>query len=67
MIQSQMRAYLLRPMRLLCSLGRMPIQTRPKIGHMWWLQALRTVIGPTIMSSFSRSALGNSVTAGIGT
>ena len=67
MIQSAMRAYLLRPIRLLCSLGRMPIQTLPKIGHMWWLQALRTVIGPTIISSFRRSAFGNSVTAGIGT
>jgi hypothetical protein len=36
------------------------------IGQKWWLQALRTVIGPTIISSFKRSALGNSVTAGAG-
>ena len=66
MIQSAMRAYLDRPIRLLCSLGRMPIQTLPQIGHMWWLQALRTVIGPTIISSFRRSALGNSGTCGSG-
>ena len=31
-----------------------------------WLQAERTVIGPTIISSFSIAALGNSVTGGAG-
>jgi len=30
----------------------------------WWLQALRTVIGPTIISSFRCSAFGNSVIVG---
>ena len=30
----------------------------------WWLQALRTTMGPTIINSFRCSALGNSVTAG---
>ena len=34
------------------------------IGQKWWLQALRTVIGPTIISSFREVALGNSVTGG---
>ena len=36
------------------------------IGHKWWLHALRTVIGPTIISSFKLSAFGNSVTGGAG-
>ena len=40
-------------------------QTRPMIGHRWWEQALLTVIGPTIMSSFRRSTFGNSVTGGM--
>ena len=35
------------------------------IGQRWCEQALRTVIGPTIISSFRRSAFGNSVTGGI--
>ena len=67
MIQSQMRAYFDRPIRFECSLGRMPIQTLPMIGHRWCEQALRTVTGPTIISSFRRLKFGNSVTAGIGT
>jgi hypothetical protein len=37
------------------------------MGHRWWLQALRTVIGPMIMSSFRCEAFGNSVTLGMGT
>ena len=67
MIQSQMREYFDRPIRFECSFGMMPIQTLPMIGHRWCEQALRTLIGPTIINSFRRSALGNSVTAGIGT
>ena len=67
MIQSQMRAYFDRPIRLECSLGSSPIQTLPRMGHRWCAHALRTVIGPTIINSLSRSAFGNSVTAGIGT
>ena len=65
MIQSQMRAYLDRPIRLECSLGITPIQTLPMIGQKWCEQALRTLTGPTIISSLSRSAFGNSVTGGI--
>ena len=34
------------------------------IGQKWWLQALRTVIGPTIISSLSDASFGNSVTGG---
>ena len=67
MIQSQMRVYLDRPIRLECSLGSRPIQTRPMMGQRWCEQALRTVIGPTIISSLSRVKLGNSVTGGMGT
>jgi hypothetical protein len=67
MIQSTRRAYLLRPITLVCSLGITPIQILPITGQKWWLQAERTVIGPTIISSFRCSALGNSVSAGGGT
>ncbi len=34
------------------------------IGQRWWEQALRTMIGPTIISSFRRPTFGNSVTGG---
>ena len=64
MIQSHSRAYLDRPIRLECSLGSSPIQTLPMIGHRWCEQALRTVIGPTIISSLRRLTLGNSVMDG---
>ena len=64
MIHSASRAYLDKPMTLVCSLGRMPIHSWPMTGQKWWLHAERTVIGPTIISSFSRSALGNSVMGG---
>ncbi len=64
MTQSTRRAYFDRPMTLVCSLGSTPIHSLPITGQKWWLQALRTVIGPTIMSSFRCSALGNSVIAG---
>ena len=67
MTQSQMRAYLLKPMRLENSLGMMPIHTRPMMGHRWCEQALRTLMGPTIISSFKREKFGNSVTDGMGT
>jgi hypothetical protein len=30
----------------------MPIQILPITGQKWWLQALRTVMGPTIINSF---------------
>ena len=66
MIHSASRAYFDRPIRFECSLGISPIHTRPMIGQKWWLQALRTVIGPTIISSFSARAFGNSVTGGAG-
>ena len=62
-----MRAYLDRPIRAECSLGMTPIQTLPMTGHRWCEQALRTVMGPTIINSFRWAALGNSVTGGIGT
>ena len=64
MIHSATRAYLLRPITLVRSLGITPIHTLPITGQKWWLQALRTVMGPTIISSFKCSALGNSVIAG---
>ena len=64
MIHSATRAYLDRPMTLVCSLGSTPIHSVPMTGQKWWLQAERTVMGPTIISSFSRSALGISVIAG---
>jgi hypothetical protein len=64
MIHSAMRAYLDRPITLVRSLGITPIQTLPMTGQKWWLQALRTVMGPTIISSFRCSALGNSVMPG---
>lgn len=67
MIQSTRRAYLLRPITLVCSLGITPIQILPMTGQKWWLQALRTVSGPTIISSFKCSALGNSVMGGCAT
>ena len=67
MIQSAMREYFDRPMRSESSFGITPIQSRPMIGHRWWLQALRTVTGPMIMSSFRCDAFGNSVTLGTGT
>jgi hypothetical protein len=35
-------------------------------GHRWCEQALRTVIGPTTISSSIFDTFGNSVTAGIG-
>ena len=63
-VQSTRRAYLDRPITLVCSLGSTPIQILPITGQKWWLQALRTVTGPTIISSFRCSALGNSVIAG---
>ena len=66
MIHSARREYFDRPIRLECSFGIRPIQSRPMIGQRWWLQAERTVIGPTIISSFSMAALGNSVTGGAG-
>ncbi|MNH42947.1 hypothetical protein D3C79_1047470 [compost metagenome] len=64
MIQSTRRAYFDRPITLVCSLGSTPIQILPMTGQKWWLQALRTVIGPTIINSLRCSALGNSVIAG---
>ena len=64
MIHSARRAYLDRPMTLVCSLGITPIHSLPMMGHRWWLHALRTVMGPTIISSFKCSALGNSVMVG---
>ena len=67
MIQSVMREYLDSPMRLESLLGMTPIHSRPMMGHRWWLQALRTVIGPMIMSSLRCDAFGNSVTRGMGT
>ena len=65
--QSARRTYFDSPMRLECSLGSTPIHSLPMIGHRWCEQALRTVIGPTISSSLSRSTLGNSVTGGAAT
>ena len=65
MTQSASRTYFDSPIRFEYSLGSTPIQTLPMIGHRWWEQALRTVIGPTIISSLRRSTLGNSVTGGI--
>ena len=67
MIHSARRAYLERPITLVRSLGMTPIQSLPMTGQKWWLQAERTVIGPTIMSSFSPSAFGNSVIGGLWT
>src|SRR6476620_2260644 len=64
MTHSASRAYLDRPMTLVCSLGITPIHTLPITGQKWWLHAERTVIGPTIISSFRCSALGNSVLVG---
>ena len=64
MTQSTRRAYFDKPITLVCSLGMTPIQILPITGHRWWLQALRTVSGPTIISSFRCSALGNSVIEG---
>ena len=66
MIQSARRKYFDRPIRFECSFGMSPIHSRPMIGQKWWLQALRTVIGPTIISSLRCSAFGNSVTGGAG-
>ena len=67
MIHSARRAYLDRPITLVCSLGNTPIQILPITGQKWWLQALRTVMGPTIISSLRCSALGNSVISGAST
>ena len=64
MTHSASRAYLDRPITLVRSLGKTPIQILPMTGQKWWLQALRTVMGPTIISSFKCSAFGNSVIAG---
>ena len=64
MTQSTSRAYLDRPITLVCSLGITPIQILPMTGQKWWLHALRTVMGPTIISSFRCSAFGNSVIVG---
>ncbi len=64
MTHSARRAYFDRPITLVCSLGITPIQSLPMIGQKWCEQALRTVIGPTIISSFRCSALGNSVSEG---
>ena len=64
MTHSARRAYFDRPMTLVRSLGMTPIHSLPMTGQKWWLHALRTVMGPTIISSLSRSALGNSVMAG---
>ena len=66
MIHSARREYFDSPIRLECSFGISPIHSRPMIGQKWWLQALRTVIGPTIISSFRKAAWGNSVTGGAG-
>ena len=63
MIHSARRAYFERPITLVCSLGMTPIQILPMTGQKWWLQALRTLIGPTIINSLMCSALGDSVTA----
>ena len=54
MIQSQMRTYFDSPIRFENSLGSTPIQTLPRMGQRWCEQALRTLIGPTIISSFRR-------------
>ena len=62
--QSTRRAYLDRPITLVCLLGITPIHTLPMTGHRWWLQALRTVMGPTIISSFRLLPFGNSVILG---
>ena len=67
MIHPARRAYLDRPITLVCSLGITPIQILPITGQKWWLQALRTVIGPTIISSLRCSAFGNSVIGGAAT
>ena len=67
MIHSTSREYFDSPMRFDFSLGITPIHSRPMMGHRWWLQALRTVIGPMIMSSLRCEAFGNSVIFGIGT
>ncbi|MNN89379.1 hypothetical protein D3C81_2071930 [compost metagenome] len=64
MIHSAMRAYLDRPIRLEWRFGITPTQRLPMIGHRWCEHALRTRIGPTIISSLSCSTLGNSVTSG---
>ena len=64
MIQSASRAYFDRPMRFECWFGMTPIHSSPMIGQRWCEQALRTVMGPTIISSFKPSTLGNSVVAG---
>ena len=64
---STRRAYFERPIRAECSFGITPTQTRPMIGHRWCEQALRTVTGPTIISSFRRRTFGNSVTGGCAT
>ena len=67
MIQSQIRTYFDRPIRFECSFGSRPIQTRPRIGQRWCEQALRTLIGPTIISSLRRETFGNSVIVGAAT
>ena len=63
---SASREYFDSPSRLECSLGMRPTHRRPMIGQKWWLQALRTEMGQMIISSFRRSAFGNSVTGGAG-
>jgi hypothetical protein len=58
MIQSARREYFDSPIRLECSLGISPIHSRPMMGQKWWLQALRTLMGPTIISSFRYLGVG---------
>lgn len=65
MIQSQMRAYLDRPISSESGLGgSTPTQIWPMMGHRWCEQALRTLMGPTIIRSLSREAFGKVVTLG---
>ena len=61
---SASRAYFDRPITLVCSLGITPIHSLPMTGQKWWLQAERTVIGPTIISSLSRDTFGKLVIDG---
>src|SRR3546814_18695767 len=64
MIQSQRRANFDSPISSAPVFGRTPIHIFPMIGQRWCEQALRTVIGPTIINWLSRDTLGKLVIGG---
>ncbi len=64
MIHSARRAYLDKPDQVRMLVRHQADPHPPMIGQKWWLQALRTVIGPTIISSFRLVTWGTRSPAG---